>query len=189
MSGDELRFETVPVDVGPAAALDEPVATPLKLLDQNEIVELSIKPSPWFVPIVSIRFVATVAILAVLGDTVLREQIGSAADYIIPLAVLAVVLRLGVASLQWASRVYLLTNRRVMRLAGVVNVRVTECMLARVSRANLELGVLQRLLRVGSIHIAGADDDAQTLVWEHVAGAGETYAKVVRAIRRAQSGK
>ncbi len=189
MNDDELRFEAVPLDAGPAAALEEPVAGALPLLDQNEIVELSIKPSPWFVLIVSIRFVLTTVVVAALAATLLRDRTGFASAYVLPLAVLVVALRLGVASLQWASRVYLLTNRRLMRLAGVVSVRVTECMLARVSRANLELTTLQRLLRVGSIHIAGADGDSQTLVWEHVAGAGEVYAKVVRAIRRAQSGK
>jgi uncharacterized membrane protein YdbT with pleckstrin-like domain len=184
---DETRFDAVHVDANPAATVDEAPAAQIKLLDQDEIVELSIKPSLWFVAIVSARVVVLVGAAAAIVTFAMRDSSSLVAAYVVPLAVLVAVLRVVVASLQWASRVYVLTNRRVMRLAGMLNVDITECQLARIGRINLRLTTVQRMLGLGSICMAPAGDSEPMIVWDYVAKAGEIHAKLIRAIKKAQS--
>ena len=71
MSG-ETRFDAVHVEATPTAAIDERRAAPLELLDQDEIIELSIRPSLWFVPIVSARASALIVAVAVAMSLVVR---------------------------------------------------------------------------------------------------------------------
>ena len=180
-------FHAVHVDVAPTAAMEKTQAARLELLDENEIIELSIKPSLWFIAIVALRFIAFVAAAAaVLALTMPRE-----ASYwsltVAPLAVFACLARIVVASLQWASRVYVLTNRRVMRLAGVITVEVTDCPLRRVTGTQLDVGAVPRLLGLGTIHVLPVDNQLKPVVWEHVARVGDIHAKLVRAIKKAQS--
>jgi uncharacterized membrane protein YdbT with pleckstrin-like domain len=184
---DELRVDAVHVDANPVGAIDKTPAAQLELLDGDEIVELSIKPSRWFIAIVSLRFVVVVGALAAILALATRDRPTPFTAYAVFLAVLAVLVRIVVASLQWASRVYVLTNRRVMRLAGVLNVELADCRLTRISGTNLRLGTIPRLFGLGSIHITPAVEQPPPIVWEHVAKAGEIYAKVVRAIKKAQS--
>lgn len=186
MSGD-ARCGVVQQDVNSAAAIDEAPAAALGLLDENEIVELSVKPSLWFIVFVSARFLAVAVMLAIASAVTTEHDAGSLITYLAALAVLAAVVRLIVASLQWASRVYVLTNRRVMRFSGVASVEVLDCGLKDVARANMELGSVQRMLRLGTIRMAPGDGKKPTIGWEHVARAGDVYAKVVRAIKKAQS--
>jgi uncharacterized membrane protein YdbT with pleckstrin-like domain len=184
---DEAHVGAVHVDANPAAAIDEPRAARLELLDGDEIVELSIKPSLWFIVIVSMRWVVIVGVLAAGITIATRDGGGLVAAYVVALAVLAAVVRVVVASLQWASRVYVLTNRRVMRLSGVLSVDIADCQLTRVGGTNLRLGAAQRLLGLGSICITPAGEKAEPITWAHVAKAGAIYAKLIRAIKKAQS--
>ena len=184
---DEVRVDAVPADASPAATIDKAPAAQLELLDGDEIVELSIKPSRWFITIVSLRFVVIVGALAAAIAIVTRDSGSLVADYAVPLAVLAALVRAVVASLQWASRAYVLTNRRVMRLAGVLDVDIVDCQLMRVGGTDLRLGTIPRLFGLGSIHITPAGEKQTPIVWEHVAKAGEIYAKLTRAIKKAQS--
>lgn len=186
---DETRFEAVHVDANPAATIEEAPAARLELLDKDELVELSIKPSLWFIAIVSARVVALFAVLGAAVALATRESGSQVAGYAVSLAVLIVVLRVVIASLQWASRVYVLTNRRVMRFSGVLNVKLSECPLARIGQSSLQHATVQRMLRLGSIFMVPTGQDQAAIVWEHVARADQIYERVIRAIRKAQSGQ
>jgi uncharacterized membrane protein YdbT with pleckstrin-like domain len=183
----QAHVEAVHVDANPAATIDETRAAQLELLDGDEIIELSIKPSLWLIAIASIRLVVVVSVVATAVVIATRGGGTLVAAYVVSLAVVAALVRALVASLQWASRVYILTNRRVMRLSGVLSVTIADCQLARVGGTDLRLGSMQRLLGLGSICITPAGERAQPIVWEHVARAGEIYAKLVRAVKKAQS--
>lgn len=186
---DDTRFSAVHQEVNTAATMEDAPAAALELLDENEIVELSVKPSWWFIAFVSARFLGAAAVLGIAAAVVGGASATSPMTYVAALALLAAVLRVAVASLQWASRVYMLTNRRVMCFSGVLSVDVVDCGLAGVSRANMQLGGAQRVLRLGTIHMTPADQRQSPVVWEHVARAGDVYAKVIRAIKKAQSSR
>lgn len=184
---DEARVDAVHVDANPVATIDKAPAAQLELLDGDEIVELSIKPSRWFIAIVSFRFVVIVGVLAAAVAIVTRDSGSLIAAYAVALAVLAAIVRVVVASLQWASRVYVLTNRRVMCMAGVLNVDIADCRLTRIGGANLRLGTIPRFFGLGSIQITPAGEKQAPIIWEHVAKADEIYAKLIRTIKKSQS--
>ena len=184
---DDLRYDAVHVDVNPAAALDEARSARLEFLEGDEIIELSIKPSLWFIVIVSLRFIFAVAAAAILIAWAARNAGSPLEAYVAPLALLSVVARVVIAALQWASRVYILTNRRVMCVAGVLGVAVDDCRLRLVGATNLELSPAPRLLGLGTIRITPGGEKPRSIAWEHVARAGEIYAKLIRAVKKAQS--
>lgn len=182
----DARLDAVGQEVNGAAAI-EASSVAIELLDESEIVEFSIKPSLWYIVFVSARFLGAAALLAIAGALFRGENADSLTTYLAALASIAALLRVAIASLQWASRVYVLTNRRVMRCSGVLNVDVVDCKLADVARTHMQLGSVQRTLRLGTIQITPADQRQTPIAWEHVARAGDIYAKVVRAIKKAQS--
>jgi len=46
----------------------------------------------------------------------------------------------------------------------------------------------QRLLQLGSIELTPLSEDALPIIWEQVAHPQEVYEKLIRAIRKSQSG-
>lgn len=171
----------------PGAAAIKPATAPLSLLDGDEIIQLSIKPSVWYIPLVSLNFGAT-ALLAGIG-LYFAMRGGVLAESALPFQVLiaAAAVRLGLATLQWASRLYVLTNRRVMRFKGVLNVDVAQLRLSDVGRVDVQAGSLARALRLGTLQIASAEEKARPCIWREVARPLEVHEILVRAVRKAQS--
>lgn len=169
----------------PAAALAEAQAARLELGD-DEIVQLSLRPSLWFIAIVSARFVAAAALLASLAGL----QSGGFTDplatgaFVVLLAAAAV--RIAVAALQWASRVYILTNRRVTCFRGVLTIDVRECLLARIADVRLRRSALQRCLGIGSILMSSHNAACPPVNWNHISRPAEIHEILVRAVRKAQ---
>lgn len=156
------------------------------MLDSNELIELSIKPSLWYIPLVSARFVLaslTLAAVAALASANNGSQVAAAVAW---LMVWAAVARVALASLQWASRMYVLTNRRIVRFSGITSVTVHEVPLARIGHAQLKIPVYHRLLNIGTIRITPSADCFSQMMWDHLAKPVEVYQIVVRAIRRSQ---
>ncbi|MBK9128944.1 MAG: PH domain-containing protein [Phycisphaerales bacterium] len=160
-------------------------AAKLELLDGGEIIELSIKPSMWLVPIVSFQFVLIVTlaagVLVVAGGGELRGASFLAFQVLACLAAL----RVGLAAMQWTSKLYVLTNRRVLRFRGVLGVDLAECSLSRIARLELHASPAQRFFGLGTIVITPAAEDARPFEWEYVAGAADVHERLLRAIQRA----
>lgn len=190
----ERREEFVSVHMGAkpggaAAAIDAAGAIPADVLDSSEIVEFSIKPSLWFIAIVSVRFVAICLVLAGLLALAAREGWTSVSAYTFLAFIWAAVGRVLVAGLQWASRLYVLTNRRVMRFSGVLHVTFTECPLRKVNQAHIKLSSFHRLVGMGTIRTVPVYDRLDRVNWEHVARPGPIYERLIAAIRRSQNGQ
>ena len=103
-----------------------------------------------------------------------------------PLAqlVMAVVgLRIGLALLQWVSRVYVLTNRRVMRIRGVFRATIFECPLVKLINTGVTAAPHERAIDLGSIwfNTGAATTDG---TWYHIARPEEVHAQIRRAIER-----
>ncbi len=157
-------------------------------LGGDEIIQLSIRPSPWFVAIVSMKWIVSIAILLVASAIAARGGWGRGGLIGVQILVVVLIVRLGIATLQWASRTYVLTNRRVMRFKGLINVHVVDCPLARIAQIDQHTEWYHRPLRIGSIRMAPASDRGRPVTWEHVANPDELHDTLVKAIRRSQSG-
>lgn len=176
----------------PAVAADAPpVAAPaqaaakLPVLGEDEIIQLSIRPSPWcillhsFKPLVALVLLCVAVTVASQGVPTL---LASVALLLIVAAAFAAVVG---ATLHWASRLYVLTNRRVMQFHGIFSVYVTACGLTHIGRVLVRTSWYQPLLGIGTIHMVSTSAEQPDPVWEHVARPAEIHEILVRAIHKA----
>ena len=164
---------------------------PEKLLDEGEIVILAIKPSLWSILFNSTKVLVALVVLVALASylpTSAFDRIGVSMTTACQIVVVLMILQLTVAFLQWLSRVYVLTNRRVMRIQGVLNVEVFEAPLLKIQNTFITLAIHERVFRLGSIHFATAGTGLLEATWMNVNSPLETHEIVRNAIRHAQSG-
>lgn len=157
------------------------------ILQGNEIIELYIKPSRWFIALESAPTAGPSLVLAGLvywADHAIWSE--SALVVVMLLLVLTAVASVGLAALQWASRVYVLTNRRVMRFRGIVNVQFDECPLLSIARLELRTPWYQRWVWVGTIGITARNESGEVMAWRMVTRPQEVYRKLRRAIEESQ---
>jgi hypothetical protein len=157
-------------------------------LGGDEIIQLSIKPSLWFIAVVSVKWVATVIVLGGLLAVALRGWVTREALVAFQLLAVVAVARVAVAALQWASQLYVLTNRRVMRFRGILNVHVVACPLTKITAADLRVLGYERWLRLGSVHMTPVAPELPAVLWDHLAHPTEIHGHLLHAIRKAQGG-
>jgi len=158
---------------------------PAHLLDGGEVVHFAIKPSPWFVILASTRWIVIAGLLAGLSTTHLVGP--SYGGYLFQLAILIAGVRLSWAMLDWVSRLYVLTNRRVMSIRGAFSVELYECGLDRIQDTRLTLSPAERLARVGTVTFQTASGDGGFGTWRIVARPLEVHEKLRDAIKRARN--
>lgn len=158
---------------------------PAHLLDGGEIVHFAVKPSPWFVALVSLRWLAVALLLAILAS---RDLFPSGYRwYAYQFAAAIAGARLAWAILEWVSRLYVLTNRRVMRIRGVFNVELFECALSRLQNTYATFSLPERVTRTGSITFqtaAGGGGAGGTASWRIISRPLEIHEQLREAIRR-----
>jgi hypothetical protein len=154
-------------------------------LDGGEIVILAIKPSPWFVLFDALRWVLLGAVLVVIGAVPSLRIAGLSPAMATQLGLLIAAGRLGIAFIRWASRYYVLTNRRVMRLRGVLRPDVVACPLVTIRNTRVQQRFHEKLTRLGTIRFFFEDQSSEELDWREIARCEEVHERVRRAIERA----
>ncbi len=159
---------------------------PQHLLSGDEIVIFAVKPSLWFIVFTSARWLAAMILVIILAGWI--ERLIPRADtlLVIQAALAFGAARVGLALLQWVARLYVLTNRRIMRFTGILNVDIFECPLTKIQNTYLTLAWYERLTRLGSIAFATAGTGGIEASWTHVNNPLETHERVRSAIHRAQ---
>jgi hypothetical protein len=160
---------------------------PAELLDGGEIIIFAVKPSLWFVALKSSRWLLGMLLTVLLVHWVGETAVGIPEATIIRVAVAVAGVRVGLALLQWVSRLYILTNRRIMRLTGIFNIDLFECQLTRIQSTVLTIAWYERVFGVGTISFAtaGAGGGIEAS-WTHVNQPLELHERVRAAIHRAQ---
>ena len=157
-----------------------------ELLDGGEVILLAIKPSGWFVLLSSWPVVAVAGVVAAgafLAGSALPAWLPKASLYLLCLALLG--LRLLFACAQWVGRLYLLTNRRVMCIQGVIRVHIEDRVLKQIQRTAVAATSAERLVSVGSLLFEDVDGKTLDLAWLCLSRPGEVQEAVEDAIRRA----
>ena len=173
-----------------------------RVLRDGEVIHLILKPSAWFIAYQSFLFVA-----AVIGLWIAHESLGrptqSHRRIYGEIAIIMVACRLMLATLQWMGRFYILTDQRVLRVAGVFNVEVRDCMLRKISIVQATASWYDRMLRIGNVDIHfraqavreksnsisetnSQPDIDHNLAWQCVSRPIEVQDKINDAIRRLQ---
>ena len=83
------------------------------------------------------------------------------------IAVVIVIVRLFIAVLQWACRHYILTDRRVIRIRGVLTVDIFQSTLGRLQNTFVTMTLVQRILGLGDVAFATAGTGLVEAVWSY----------------------
>jgi len=186
VAGRSLEAPYSQAQGGHGHALEAADLLPVHLLDGDEIVILAIKPSLWFVIFASFRWLAATAIVILAAGSLSKVVPQVNAPMLIKAAIALAAARLGMAVLQWVSRLYVLTNRRIMRLTGILNVDLFECPLTKIQNTYLTLAWYERLTGLGTISFATAGTGGVEASWINVNNPLELHERVRSAIHRAQ---
>ena len=157
------------------------------LIDDEQIV-FAVKPSLWTIAFLCFRTVliaVVVATLALFAGPFLQLE-----RWDVPIVqgcIVAVLARVVFAFLQWLSRTYVLTDKRVIRIRGVLTIDVFQCSLVRIQNTFLVLTLPQRLLGLGSIVFATAGTGSVEAIWQHIKNPLSIHQQLIRAINAAGS--
>jgi uncharacterized membrane protein YdbT with pleckstrin-like domain len=157
---------------------------PTGVLDPTEIVLLVVKPSAWMILQDSLRTFLIVASLTYLAVSILPERFVSIEPQLI-YAVAASIMGLKVfwLFLGWVWRVYILTDKRVLVVSGVMRPRVMEHPLSKIQGLQVHHTFLERHLGLGTL-VFSVSDSAANLLWRSVADPAQTAEEVWRLIER-----
>ncbi len=158
---------------------------PAELLQPGEIIVLLLKPSPWFILLAPLRALTGIVILAIaldLANTYLN--LGFSRQNTLLAAITLLLLRLFWQFLEWLSRVYVLTDRRIITVAGVIRVRVFETPLQKVQHTNMLFSLRERLFALGTIAVATAGTAVAETYWLMLSSPLQVHQKIVQTLNR-----
>ena len=189
MTPNTRRPRTImnPAEIEPDATepVDHAGIVPEQLLQPNEIIILCLKPSAWFIILASLRELFIVGGFFIVAMVLQHHDqlIISRRDVIIIFIVLLALI-LFWRFLDWLARVYILTDRRIVRIKGVLRVQVFETQLKQIQHTDTIFTLRERLFGLGSIGFATAGTGVVDAYWLMLANPLEVHRRVVQAINR-----
>lgn len=187
-TGSDVAAHAEAADADDAAVLDPRVvaALPAELIQPGEIVILLIKPSPWYIVLEPLRTLAVMVV--VVGLTLIAQQhtdfFGDSRRDLVLAGVLVIGLRLFWQFLEWMSRVYVLTDRRVIRVQGVLRISVFETPLNKIQHTETYFSIRERFFALGTLGFATAGTGLVEAYWRMIAKPLEVHKVVVQTINR-----
>lgn len=178
---------------GADAAAPLLVASPLSILlsrhmfQEGEIIELAVRPSSLWIIFASWRTLL-IACIAIVAGFALPDYLKGRANWCVEAGLLLAAGRLMWATIRWMSRLYVLTNMRLMTISGVFNVSVTECPLRRLGRVMQCTPVWERFFLLGTLHVIPMDDSFAVQYWQTIAHPGEVERKIRAAAEKLSGG-
>jgi uncharacterized membrane protein YdbT with pleckstrin-like domain len=161
---------------------------PEGLVRPEERVILALKPSWAFVVLICAPLWMLLAAFLAAAWVVNHWQVFKLPmNWLVLAAVCLALVRLLVALVQWLARWYVLTDRRIIRVKGVLWVQVFECSLARIQNTALSLPLSQRALGAGTLYVSTAGTAGADPAWLVIARPAQVHQTVTAWIGRAQS--
>ncbi len=160
------------------------------LLADDEVVILVLRPSLLFIPLASATSLALIGLvaflLAYLAPHVARwaPWLAWRDTQVFAVAIVLVIGRLLWQGLEWYGRVYVLTDRRVIRRVGVLRVAVFQTHLRNVQHTSVFTRLRERLFGLGTIGFATAGSDVFEALWEMIRRPFAVHRTVVEAMQR-----
>ena len=158
---------------------------PGQLLHGGEVIILLVKPSPWYIVLESLRFLAGTLLVTVIALEISGRgyiQIGRV-DLVL-LAIGATGVRFVWQFLEWLSRVYVLTDRRIIVVSGVLRVQVFETQLKKIQHTVTLFSLRERLFALGTIGFATAGTGQIEATWRMIAKPLDVHSIVIQTLNR-----
>ena len=158
---------------------------PAQLLQPGEIIILLLKPSPWFILLSSLKTLVVI-LLATMALVLLNSYVplGVNQREFILLGVTLSAMRLAWQFVEWLSRVYVLTDQRIIRVKGVIRVTVFEAQLKQIQQTELVFTLRERLFGLGTLSFATAGTALTEAYWMMIEKPLDVQQKVRQAINR-----
>jgi hypothetical protein len=178
---EDITGETVADEAAARAA----GMLPAELLQPGEIIILLLKPSAWFILLAPLRTLAMILVLAIVASAVNSyATLGFNGQNIALAGAALILIRIFWQFLEWLSRVYVLTDRRVITVAGVIRVLVFETALENVRHTNAIFSLRERLFALGTISFATAGTAVNETFWLMLSNPLEVHQKIVQTLQR-----
>lgn len=172
---------------GEAAGASVPSPAVQQILQEDETVLIVLRPSPWFVLVdgfgIYLGIVIIALFLAWLGHQPWSPVIIPESQ-VFPFFASLLIIRVIWKILDWANRIYVLTDRRVIRRRGVIMLSIVEAPLRRIQHSAIYARVIERILGLGTIGFATAGSGGFEVVWELISTPVAIHAKILDAIER-----
>jgi uncharacterized membrane protein YdbT with pleckstrin-like domain len=157
---------------------------PAHLIDEGEQIIFAIKPSLWFILFYYAKMIGLViAVFIAINYFPYVPSLFS--QYVSQIAAALICLQLVIAVLEWISRLYVLTDRRVIRIKGILNVDIFEAPLVKIQNTYLTFALHERVVGIGTILIATAGTAGIEASWQNINQPLEVHEQVRAAIREA----
>lgn len=150
----------------------------------GERLERAFRPSPWFILLHAPGALVLIALLIALGAAWGLAGPGAreAGWLVVRIGVGALVVHLAIGLLRWLSRLYAVTDRRVVVAAGVLAQVAGDVPLERVQHVTMERSFVERLLGLGTVGVATAGADGAAVSMLMVARPASVMAMVRRLV-------
>lgn len=166
---------------------DQPNAAilPAELLQPGEVIILLLKPSLWYLILAPLRTLLMIVLLS--------YALFYLCDYTsLPLSQHDILiaggglfgLRVFWQFLNWLSRIYVLTDQRIIRVKGVFHVQIVEAPLKKLQHTQMTFLVRERLFGLGSIHFFTAGTDYPEASWEMISHPLETHQQIIKTMNK-----
>ncbi|MCP4067790.1 MAG: PH domain-containing protein [Phycisphaeraceae bacterium] len=166
-------------------SIEAPPAPVASLLSDGETVLMVVRPSLWMVGLWSIGALGVIAgMVFALAWGARFEWTGWTESQAFGLGLLLAGIRLVWQFLDWMNRLYVLTDRRVIRCRGIFQVDVFEARLDRIQQTSVLRLVRERLFGLGTIAFATAGTGTLDALWEAVDDPFAVHQAVTQAIDR-----
>ncbi|MCE5326679.1 MAG: hypothetical protein LLG01_09710 [Planctomycetaceae bacterium] len=168
-------------------AVAQPIMISSGILQDGEVILLAIKPSGWYILLASWP-ILLVAALAVVASSVADGFIGSdrSARVLFPACLLLAVACLTAAFIGWLGRMYVLTNRRILRIYSMRKLDVACWDLRSVNQVLLTASRAEKLLGIASLTLTLDHPDDKQPAWAHISRPLEVHKIVLEAVYRAK---
>jgi len=153
---------------------------PADLIQGDETIILLLKPHPLYIVLAPLGQLVIIAVLT--WATAYLNLLSNQRALLVGSGLAA--LRLTWQFLEWLSRVYVLTDRRIIRVMGVLRVMVFEAPLRQVQHTDAIFSIRERIFRLGTIAFSTAGTGLPEAFWIMVAQPLSVHRRVVQAINR-----
>ena len=166
--------------------VDRTAALPADLLQGDETIILLLKPHPLYIVL---SCMGTLVLLAAIASVSIWFQRAFEIELfneqaMLGLCVLLAGLRVTWQFLEWMSRTYVLTDRRVIRIMGVVRVQMFQAELRRLQHTQILWSLRERLFMLGTISFSTAGTGFPEAYWVMIANPAAVHKQVLHAIEK-----
>jgi uncharacterized membrane protein YdbT with pleckstrin-like domain len=139
-------------------------------LAPGEILLLRIRPSPLFLLLSNLAIAALLILLSLMVlPMFLPPPVVGVLDAADLWLVVAAILMLLWNALDWLTRAYILSDRRIMRISGILRRVAVDVPLRNIQSVTLLKSIRERLFGMGTIGVSSAGSDGLEFTWFMIA--------------------